>query len=46
MCDERSGELLLHNGEVIASNAGLLVRWEEVEYLSFEAVVGRSPDEA
>ena len=43
MCDERSGELLLHNGEVIASNAGLLVRWEEVEYLSFEAVGGGVP---
>jgi hypothetical protein len=45
-CDEHSGELLLHNGEVIALNVGLLVRWEEVQYLTFEAAAGRTPDDA
>jgi hypothetical protein len=36
----------LHNGEVIALNVGLLVRWEEVQYLTFEAAAGRTPDDA
>jgi hypothetical protein len=44
-CDERSGEFLLRNGHVIPSDVSLLVRWEEVEYLYFQPVAGRSMDE-
>lgn len=39
-CDERNGELLLRNGQVIPSNESLLIRWDEVAYLYFE-VAGR-----
>jgi hypothetical protein len=37
-CDESSGELLLHDGDIITFDVGLLVRWEQVEYLYFEPV--------
>jgi hypothetical protein len=45
-CDKESGDLLLQNGEIITFDESLLVRWEEVEYLSFEAAIRRSPDES
>jgi Family of unknown function (DUF6338) len=35
-CDERSGEIVVRDGDVVVFNVGLLVRWEEVEYLYFE----------
>jgi hypothetical protein len=44
-CDGVSGELLLQNGNLIVFDESLLVRWDEVEYLSFEVAVRRSPDE-
>jgi hypothetical protein len=41
-CDEGNGELLLRNGQVIPFNESLLIRWEEVAYLYFEAAGRRA----
>jgi hypothetical protein len=45
-CDGATGELLLLNGNVITLDEGLLIRWDEVEYLSFEAARGRASSES
>jgi hypothetical protein len=45
VCNERSGEFLLRDGEIIVFDESLLVRWDEVEYLYFEPAIRRSTDE-